>query len=499
MQGQLCNLCKRAARIICNPAGFALSALILGLAVSLTTASAEDWPKFGRDLANDSHSAEKGISSKNVTSLASKWTFATGSKVTTTPAIATIQGKHTVFVGAWNGVFYALDAVTGQQVWSFTVDYVGGDCNAGPPAKCRIGSSAAVDVSKNLVFFGAFNGYLYALNATNGQLVWKVLTGDSIAAGYEVWASPSVYNGMVFIGTSSHGDIPCIPGGSVIAYNELTGQPVWDFNDIDQSTCPGGGTCVGGSIWSSLAIDDVNGIVYAGTANPGSTCTPPTQNAGLYPDTVLALNANTGQLLNYFQAIQNDNADQDFGASPVLHSSGVNDQCSGQKVTKYWVSEGSKNGNLYTLGRNSHGLTGNTQQNVGGNAGEGIIATTGVLPATITKSCGGNLKTIEYVDGLFSTSVGGAFIVFQQAPGGTVTSRVGKQMSTSFFGAPAVIQDIALFGGKDGNLYASDYNGNILSTIPIGTQVVGGVSISNSRVYVGSSDGVVHCLSINGN
>ena len=476
----------------------ALACALLMFGFLASAAFAEDWPKFGKDLANDSHSAEGGISSKNVTSLQSKWTFNSGSEISVTPVIATIAGKHVAYFGSWSGVFYAVDAVSGTQLWTFTVDYVGGKCVSTPTTYCRIGSTAAVDVANNLVFFGCYNGYLYAVNATTGKLVWKVLTGDSIVDGYEVWASPAVYNGMVLIGTSSHGDRPCVENAAVNAYNEQTGQTVWSLPTLDQNTCPGGGGCTGSSVWSSLAVDDVNGIVFAGTGNPGSTCTPPTQNAGLYPDSVLAINANTGQLLNYFQAVQNDNSDLDFGASPILHSTGAVDQCTNQQSLQYWVSEPSKNGNLYTLRRNASGLTGTPQQNVAGHTGEGVIATPAALPASISKSCGPNKKLVQYVDGIFSVAVGGNFYVFQQVPGGKVTPRASQTMSDAFYGQPVTIQDISLFAGTDGTLYASDYNGKILNTIALGSPAYGGVSISNGRVYLGTKDGVIHCFSING-
>jgi outer membrane protein assembly factor BamB len=100
-----------------------------------------------------------------------------------------------VFLGAWNGNFYALNGVTGKKIWSFTVDLV-------PPCStnaCRIGSSAAVETANNLVFFGSENAYLYALNASTGALVWKQQLGDP-NKGAEVWSSPAFYNGMVFVG-----------------------------------------------------------------------------------------------------------------------------------------------------------------------------------------------------------------------------------------------------------------------------------------------------------
>src|SRR5438477_6466620 len=122
-------------------AGMFAIALSLLLAFS-TEAQGEDWPKYMRDLANSGHSSETGINSSNVASLGTKWTFTTGGLVSASPAVATINGVSTVYVGSWNGILYALNAVTGQQLWTFAVDLVG-QCNA--TAGCRIGSSAAVD------------------------------------------------------------------------------------------------------------------------------------------------------------------------------------------------------------------------------------------------------------------------------------------------------------------------------------------------------------------
>lgn len=219
------------------------AAFLLVLSLAASQAFAEDWPKYKHDLANTGLSGETGISSTNVGLLKTKWTYATGGLISAQPAVATINGTSTVFIGSWNGVFSALNAVTGNVIWSFTVDFIGNRCNIGQHW-CRIGSSPAVDTVNNLVFFGSYNAYLYALDATTGKVVWKQSVGSS-RAGYEVWSSPAIYNGMVYVGVSAHGDKPCLPGGEVKAYSELTGAPVWSFNTIDQATCPGGGTCVG--------------------------------------------------------------------------------------------------------------------------------------------------------------------------------------------------------------------------------------------------------------
>lgn len=469
-----------------------VAAFILALTVGSFHAAAEDWPKYNHDLANTGLSGETGINSKNVAQLQTKWTF-TASKMSATPAVATINGTPMVFIPSWDGIMHALNAVTGVQIWSFKVDAIGNSyCN---DTYCRMGSSPAVDVAQNLVLFGSSNAYLYALNATTGALVWKVVTGDS-NAGYEVWSSPAIYQGMVYIGVSSHGDNPCIVGGEVQAYDELTGDLDWSFNTIDQGTCPTGVPCVGGSVWSSVAIDEVNGIAYAGTGNPGSTCKPPTANAGLYPDSILAFNASTGQLLNYFQAIRNDMMDHDFGATPVLHMTGQTNECTGHSTTDYWITEGSKNANVYFAERGTAGLTGNVQQQT--EQGD-VTATAVIRPIEKVTSCGNKGKHIINYSNMIYVAAPSGLWVYNQSHKGAVTLVIEDTVSKQLRAAPAAIQDIVFFGGGDGNLYVSGGAGKIIATFPTdGSAIYGGIAISGNRVYFGTTLGTIYCMSVNG-
>jgi outer membrane protein assembly factor BamB len=466
---------------------------IVGLLISVifvaAQAPAEDWPKFLHDLNNSAHSGETGISSFNVETLKTKWTFSSGYEFSASPAIATINGTSMVFLGAWNGNFYALNAVTGKKIWSFTVDLV-------PPCRtnsCRIASSAAVDTANNLVFFGAENAYLYALNATTGALVWKQQLGDP-HKGAEVWSSPTFFNGMVFVGLASHNDAPCVIG-LVNSYNELNGNPVWSFPTIDQSTCPSG-TCLGGAVSSSLAIDSTNGIVYAGTGGPGAECTPPTQNATLYPDAVLALNASTGTLLNYYLAVNNGQEDDDFGSSPILQTTGRVNQCTGLNTFDYWVTDMNEVGDIFVLERKAGGLTGTVQtiqRSVGFNASSGFLAMTQII------QCGAGKQQTDYMNTIFAPDRSGALLtLFQNHTGKTVVRDDAKASQKPLFGAPAIIKDIVLFGGQDQHLYVSKTNGSNLLSFKVKGPVSGGVAISNSRVYFATSLGYLYCMSPNG-
>ena len=462
--------------------------LLISVILVAAQAPAEDWPKFLHDLNNSAHSGETGISSSNVQTLKTKWTFSSGYEFSASPAIATVKGTSMVFLGAWNGKFYALNAVTGKKIWSFTVDLV-------PPCRtnsCRIGSSAAVDTANNLVFFGAENAYLYALNASTGALVWKQQLGDP-NKGAEVWSSPAFYNGMVFVGLASHNDAPCVIG-LVNAYNERNGNPVWSFPTIDQSTCPGG-TCLGGAVSSSLAIDSTNGIVYAGTGDPGAKCTPPTQNATRYPDAVLALNASTGTLLNDYLAVANEQEDDDFVSSPILHTTGRVNQCTGQNTFEYWVTDMRKVGGIFVLGRDAGGLTGTVQtmKSVGFNASSGFLAMTDIT------QCGAGKQQTDYMNNIFAPDRSGALLtLFQNHTGKTVVRDDAKASQKPLFGAPAIIKDIVLFGAQDQHLYVSKTDGSNLLNFEVKGPVYGGVAISNNRVYFATSLGYLYCMSPNG-
>jgi outer membrane protein assembly factor BamB len=473
----------RAARQI------AIVSLLISVILVAAQAPAEDWPKFLHDLNNSANSGETGISSFNVRTLKTKWTFSSGYEFSASPAIVTVNGTSMLFLGAWNGNFYALNAVTGKKIWSFTVDLV-------PPCRpnaCRIASSAAVDTANNLVFFGAENAYLYALNATTGALVWKQQLGDP-RKGAEVWSSPTFFNGMVFVGLASHNDAPCVIG-LVNSYNELNGNSVWSFPTIDQSTCPSG-TCLGGAVSSSLAIDSTNGIIYAGTGGPGAKCTPPTENATLYPDAVLALNASTGTLINYYRALKNDQEDDDFGSSPILQTTGRVNQCTGLSTFDYWVTDMNEAGDIFVLGRDADGLTGTVQtiqRSVGFNASSGFLAMTQIT------QCGPGKQQTDYMNNIFAPDRSGVLLtLFQNHTGKTVVRDDAKASQKPLFGAPAIIKDVVLFGGQDQHLYVSKTNGSNLLSFKVKGPVSGGVAISNSRVYFATSLGYLYCMSPNG-
>lgn len=95
-----------------------------------------------------------------------------------------------VLVGSGDGNLYALEAKTGKEKWHFCTGNV-------------IHSTPVIANDK--VFFGSFDGYFYAVNALTGDFVWTFKTvGHRYFPVGEVQGSPSVYKNLVFVGARDY-------------------------------------------------------------------------------------------------------------------------------------------------------------------------------------------------------------------------------------------------------------------------------------------------------
>jgi polyvinyl alcohol dehydrogenase (cytochrome) len=147
-----------------------------------------------------------------------------------------------------------------------------------------------------MVYFPDGSGNFYAVNATNGTLIWSHRLSDWTGiSGDSARDDPAFNNGTLYLGdqagrraTWSNGQLSG-PGARVIAVNATTGSPVW-VKQVDSFPAA--------SITSSPVV--YNGVVYVGISSPTEESLP-----GRFPDypccsfqgSVVALNALTGQIL----------------------------------------------------------------------------------------------------------------------------------------------------------------------------------------------------------
>jgi PKD repeat protein/outer membrane protein assembly factor BamB len=234
------------------------------------------------------------ITPSNASQLSKIWSFRTNGSIYSSPAVV----NGTVYFGSWDGFLYALNSSNGALQWK---RYLG---QTTVPL-CRGGATQGVtsspEVWNNTVYVGGGNSSWYALNATTGGIVWNFSVGNNSATGGNYnWASPVIFDHELYIGIASNCDQPLVRG-AVLELN-LTGPPSVQavFYTVPQG-------CVGASIWSSPAIDAARNTLWVTTGNEGGTCTEPFANS------VIALNATTLLALGHYQVPGTQGLDLDFG------------------------------------------------------------------------------------------------------------------------------------------------------------------------------------------
>lgn len=412
---------------------------LLGLAVSPAVAAA-DWPFYGHDLSNTRDAGTDGPSATDAQTLQPLWSFtSTQGDFTGTPVVS----GGTVVAGSNGGVVYALDAASGQVLWSRAV---------GP----QVNGSAAI--AGGVVYVpvnidesnGTGQPSLVALSLADGTPLWQTtLDGQQ---GSDVFGSPVVANGIVYIGTSARYAEANLPGaadrGSVVALNAATGAIIWKAY-----TVPVGDD--GGGVWSTPAIDPSTSMLFVGTGNAYHTPAADTTDA------ILALDARTGAIMAHFQTTANDvspngpGPDADIGASPNLFTSS-----SGQPL----VGEGDKAGNYWALDRDTLLHVWDAHVGPGSDLG-------GILGSTAWDG------TAIYGPDTLQTET------WSLTPDGAI--RWTTTEAADYHLAPVSVANGVVYStDSQGDLTArSTADGSLLATLSLGAASWGGVSISGGTVF----------------
>ncbi|HYD49448.1 MAG TPA: PQQ-binding-like beta-propeller repeat protein, partial [Terriglobales bacterium] len=214
------------------------------------------------------------INASNVSSLRPAWVFQAGViGLIATPATYAFEATPIVvdgvmYVSGWDGHVWALDARTGEVFWRYhhavplDVPLCCGNVNRG------------VAVGRGKVFLATANGYLVALDATNGKAVWQQPFAD-VRAGESATAAPLVVKDLVIAGSSGaeYG-----VRGHLDAFDMETGRAVWRRYTVPKPGEPGSETWPaegdawargGGSTWITGTYDPQLDLLYWGTSNPG--------------------------------------------------------------------------------------------------------------------------------------------------------------------------------------------------------------------------------------
>ena len=158
-----------------------------------TASAGAEWLTYGGTYDEQRHSSLIGISKENVGELGVAWTYdlQTNRGVESTPIV--VDGTMYV-TSAWS-VIYALDPVTGAEKWVYDPDV---DRAVGVNACCDV-VNRGVAVYDGKVFLGVIDGRLEAIDAKTGERVWSTVTVDQ-SKPYTITGAPRVVDGKVLIG-----------------------------------------------------------------------------------------------------------------------------------------------------------------------------------------------------------------------------------------------------------------------------------------------------------
>jgi len=218
-----------------------------------------------------------------------------------------------MFVHSFGDNVMALNAVTGTELWHYQHELAE---DARPSVKRNI------SIYGDKIYAATSDGKVIALDMRSGRLVWETEVGAAITGG------PTVARGVVMQGTLMTRQPNVVPGGGFIqALDAETGEKLWRFNSIPEPDELGGNTWNGvpytqrngGSFWTAGSYDPENNLVYfapsptydtAMLVNPVNQ--PSINNDALFTNSTLALRPETGELVWYFQHMNNDQFDMDW-------------------------------------------------------------------------------------------------------------------------------------------------------------------------------------------
>ncbi|HXY30512.1 MAG TPA: PQQ-binding-like beta-propeller repeat protein [Gemmatimonadaceae bacterium] len=238
----------------------------------------------------------------------------------------------------------AMDAATCRMLWRYTWE---------PQAQEPWLNNRGVAVASGRVIRGTNDGYLLALDARTGDLLWARQIGDA-SRGETFTMAPLVLDSLIIIGPAvSENAIQ----GWIGAFRISDGSPVWRFNTFPRQGERGydtwnheaGVPLGGGAVWSPLSLDVARGELYLGAGNPAPDFAATLRGgANLYTNALVALDVRTGALRWYDQLVPSDGHDWDLTqVSPIFRAVAKGKE-------RDLIATTGKDGLLHVLDRVSH-------------------------------------------------------------------------------------------------------------------------------------------------
>jgi polyvinyl alcohol dehydrogenase (cytochrome) len=486
---------------------------LLPLSAQISGDQFDSWRFWGGNISNThSNPFEHTLTTKNVSQLAPKWTFATGGDVSATPTV----DSTSVYVPDWAGNLFKIDRRTGDAVWSHKIsEYTGisGSLSRNSPA-----------IVGNLLIFGdQASATEMAVDKNSGKLVWKTLLDSH--AGAIITSSAVEFGGKIYVGVSSNqeglaGSDPKFVLsfiGSVASLDAQTGHIEWQT-----FMAPEGYT--GNAVWgSNFSIDPKRHSLYIATGNNYSvpqsvsdcllkakTVTEQVQclDPKDYIETVLSLDLNTGKVkwahnlggadTFIISCLMNNSGgvpcpdpagpDFDFGSAPNLLTVSTNGTerdmvGAGQKSGVYWALDPDTGATIWATLVGPGGVTGGIEW---GSATDGSKIYVAINNSSNISYKLAPAHTVTVNAGSWAALDPATGNIIWQIPA-TGQNPLNPKLGAGALGQMSAAAGVVYAGSLSGDMVAIDGNtGDILWKFASGGSVICGPSIVDGTVFWGS-------------
>lgn len=303
--------------------------------------NSDDWLHHNKSYKGIRYSALNEINTSNVDELVQVCAYQMNSRAPLQTGPIVYQGIMYVTDATHTA---AINAATCQKIW--THDWM-------PKDRMVWGNNRGVAIKDGYVVRGTPDGYLFALDSTDGNLLWARQVADPWL-GETFTMPPTVFEDMILIGPA--GSENAISGW-LGAFSLTDGDLIWKFMTVPDAAAGGGESwgnpegikLGGGAVWTPLSFDLELGEVYVAVTNPAPDL-PAYLRPGdnLYTNCIVALDILTGELKWYKSIVPNDDHDWDLTqVTPVLKA-GVDG------VSRDMIATVGKDGVLRTLDKRTH-------------------------------------------------------------------------------------------------------------------------------------------------
>jgi alcohol dehydrogenase (cytochrome c) len=314
----------------------------------LTALPEQHWITNGGTVFNQRYSPLDQLNPSNVADLKGVWRVQLGSatELKYSGEAQPLVHDGIAYLSTGASDVFALEVSSGETIWKYE-----GNLDDEITTVCCGWTSRGVAIGDGRVYLGKLDGKLVALDASSGEEVWTVAVGDW-RDGETITSAPLYYDGLVVTGLSG-GEFGI--RGSVTAYDAETGKEAWRFYTIPgpgergHETWPQDNDAWkhgGAPVWQTPAVDPELGLVYFSTGNTAPDFDGSNRKGdNLFANSIVALDAKTGEYRWHFQQVHHDIWDLDSPSPVVLFDLEIDGEL------RHALAEASKTGWVYVLDR----------------------------------------------------------------------------------------------------------------------------------------------------